>query len=62
MSRAFGNDPAWQDAPWTDYFVDIEGDKKPKPRFKTRVKMLWDQEYFYVAAPAHGRGVLPEAI
>ena len=44
------DDPAWQDAPWTDYFVDIEGDRKPRPRFKTRVKMLWDKEYFYVAA------------
>jgi hypothetical protein len=40
----------WRDAPWTDWFVDIEGDKKPRPRFKTRVKMLWDDQYFYVAA------------
>jgi hypothetical protein len=44
------DDTAWQAAPWTDYFVDIEGDAKPLPRFKTRVKMLWDDEYFYVAA------------
>jgi len=41
---------AWQKAHWTDYFVDIEGDAKPHPRFKTRAKMLWDDEYFYIAA------------
>jgi hypothetical protein len=44
------DDPAWQDAPWTNAFVDIEGDVKPKPRFRTRVKMLWDEVFFYVAA------------
>jgi hypothetical protein len=44
------DDPAWQNAAWTDDFVDIEGDVKPKPRFRTRVKMLWDNDYFYVAA------------
>ncbi|BCM88676.1 hypothetical protein IAD21_00517 [Abditibacteriota bacterium] len=41
---------AWDAAPWTDEFVDIEGDKKPAPRFKTRVKMLWDEQYFYIGA------------
>lgn len=44
------DEPAWQQAPWTHDFVDIEGDKKPKPHFRTRAKMLWDSEYFYVAA------------
>jgi hypothetical protein len=43
-------DAAWQSAPWTDAFVDIEGDRQPKPRFKTRVKMLWDDEALYIAA------------
>lgn len=42
--------PAWQKAVWTDDFVDIEGDAKPHPRFRTRAKMLWDEEFFYVAA------------
>src|SRR5262245_19469313 len=32
------DDPAWRDAVWTDDFVDIEGGKKPRPRFRTRVK------------------------
>ena len=44
------DDAAWRDAPWTDDFVDIEGDLKPRPRFRTRAKMLWDDEFFYVAA------------
>ena len=44
------DDASWNDAPWTDDFVDIEGDKKPRPRFQTRVKMLWDDNYFYIAA------------
>ncbi|MFA8434187.1 MAG: carbohydrate-binding family 9-like protein [Marinifilaceae bacterium] len=40
----------WDKAPWTETFVDIEGDKRPLPKFKTRAKMLWDDDYFYVAA------------
>jgi hypothetical protein len=44
------DDKAWQNVPWTDLFVDIEGSAKPAPRFPTRVKMLWDDNYFYVAA------------
>src|SRR5215471_10721375 len=42
--------PAWSDVPWTDAFVDIEGDAKPLPRLRTRVKMLWDDQYFYIGA------------
>ena len=44
------DDPAWASAPWTETFVDIEGSRRPEPRFKTRAKMLWDDEWFYVAA------------
>ncbi len=44
------DDRAWQLAEWTDQFVDIEGDRQPAPRFRTRVKMLWDAEFFYLAA------------
>lgn len=44
------DDPAWAAAAWTDAFVDIEGDKKPLPRFHTQAKMLWDDNYFYIAA------------
>lgn len=44
------DDPAWKTAPWTDDFVDIQGDKKPLPPFRTRVKMAWDDSYFYIIA------------
>lgn len=40
----------WDMANWTNKFVDIEGDKKSKPKYTTKVKMLWDENYFYVAA------------
>ena len=43
-------EPAWAAAPWTDAFVDIEGDSRPRPPLQTRVKMLWDDSNFYVAA------------
>jgi hypothetical protein len=41
------DDEAWKRAVWTDLFMDIEGDPKPKPYLKTRMKMLWDNEYLY---------------
>jgi hypothetical protein len=44
------DDASWAKASWTDWFVDIQGDAKPAPRFRTRVKMLWDDQYLYVAA------------
>ncbi len=42
--------PFWQHAPWTGDFVDIEGDACPAPRFRTRAKMLWDDEFLYIGA------------
>jgi len=43
------DEAAWEMAPWSDSFVDIEGDKKPLPLFDTRFKMMWDDTclYFY---------------
>ncbi len=29
----------WDAIPWTNDFVDIEGDKRPAPHFQTRAKM-----------------------
>jgi hypothetical protein len=46
----FISDPLWSQAQWTDDFTDITGDPATKPRFRTRVKMLWCDDYFYVAA------------
>ena len=44
------DEAAWEKAPWTDWFVDIQGGSMPAPRLRTRAKMLWDDQYFYVAA------------
>jgi hypothetical protein len=44
------DDSAWNAVPWTPMFVDIEGSAKPRPRFQTRAKMLWDEQFLYVAA------------
>ena len=44
------DDSAWALAPWTISFRDIEGEAKPVPRFETRAKMVWDDQYFYIAA------------
>jgi hypothetical protein len=44
------DEACWEAAPWTDEFVDIRGDARPKPRLKTRAKMLWNDDGFYVAA------------
>jgi hypothetical protein len=43
-------DGAWTTAPWTDDFNDIQGTGKPRPRLRTRAKLLWDENYLYVAA------------
>ena len=39
----------WSLVPWTREFRDIEGDHRPRPHFRTRAKMLWDDDYLYVA-------------
>lgn len=43
-------DENWKLASWTEPFQDIEGPAKPSPQYQTRVKMMWDQNYFYIAA------------
>lgn len=44
------DEPSWQRADWTAPFVDIEGERRPAPRLLTRAKMLWDDDYLYIAA------------
>jgi hypothetical protein len=44
------DDAAWSKAAWTDGFVDILGGDRPAPKFRTRMKMLWDDDYLYIAA------------
>lgn len=42
------NDSVCELAPWSEDFVDIQGDVMPKPTHLTRIKMLWDKDYFYI--------------
>jgi len=42
-------DAAWRGVPWSDLFVDIEGDRRPAPALRTRMKLAWDDRYLYVA-------------
>lgn len=42
--------PQWKNAPWTEDFLDIQGPALPKPRFRTRAKMLWDDMNLYLGA------------
>lgn len=44
------NEEVWNSVPWTDSFLDIEGAHKSKPKYDTKVKMLWDDHYLYVYA------------
>jgi len=40
----------WGMVEWTSDFIDIEGDKRPKPHYLTRVKMVYDDKGLYFAA------------
>lgn len=44
------DEQVWQQTEWTDPFLDIQGDHLPAPRFETRAKMLWSDEFLYIAA------------
>lgn len=47
------DEAAWRAASWSEPFTDIEGDRRPP--LSTRVKMLWDDQFFYVAAELEER-------
>ena len=44
------DETSWQYAANTAEFVDISGEGFPQPKYRTTAKMLWDDEYLYVAA------------
>ncbi len=44
------NDFAWEEVSWTDDFIDIQGPDYPTPRFLTKAKMRWDNNWLYVGA------------
>ena len=47
----------WKDAPFTEDFRDIEGPGMPKPRFRTRARILWDDENLYIGALIEGNEI-----
>jgi hypothetical protein len=44
------SDEVWESAPWSSDFVDIRGGDAAAPRYRTRMKMLWDDRALYVCA------------
>jgi hypothetical protein len=44
------NETDWARAEWSDDFIDITGNPELKPSLRTRMKMLWDDDYLYIAA------------
>ncbi|MBL7472389.1 carbohydrate-binding family 9-like protein [Robertkochia sediminum] len=43
-----GDEQGWEKTPFSDKFIDIEGEITPQ--FETRMKMLWDEHYLYFYA------------
>lgn len=44
------NERSWNKAAETESFVDISGEGFPKPIYDTKARMMWDNDYLYVAA------------
>ena len=44
------DEASWKNAAGTAPFVDISGKGFPAPKFRTTAKMLWDDDFLYVAA------------
>ena len=42
------DEASWREAPWSEPFIDIEGERQPP--LATRVRMLWDDEFMYFGA------------
>lgn len=42
------DDHAWQDVPWTAPFVASVGPASREPRLRSRAKLMWDDDGFYV--------------
>lgn len=54
------DDPAWRDAPWSGDFGDMATGVLPERPLRTRVKLLWDDRYLYVAAEIAGPNLWAE--
>lgn len=40
----------WHKAEWTADFEDISGEGFPRPKYRTRAKIMWDDDYLYIGA------------
>ena len=55
--------PAWEALEWSEDFLDITGDSARAPRFRTRLKAGWDDEFLHFGAELeepHAWGTLTE--
>ncbi len=41
---------AWKNTPWSENFVDISGNSNLTPKYNTRMKMMYDNDYLFVGA------------
>jgi hypothetical protein len=48
------DEPEWRAAPWTDDFGDMASGERPQPSLRTRMKMLWDDQYLYMGIDIAG--------
>ena len=46
------DDPAWQRAPVYDHFVENEPHRDAKPKYATKVQILFDEQALYVGVTA----------
>ncbi len=42
-------DEEWGQVKWTELFKDIQGDELPAPKYNTRAKMAWNNEFLFIA-------------
>lgn len=49
--------PFWENIPFTEEFLDIEGPQMPKPRFSTRAKIAYDDKNIYFACLLNGNEI-----
>ncbi|MBB5351508.1 hypothetical protein HNR46_001745 [Haloferula luteola] len=54
LRRSYGcpklGDGGWEEIPWSENFVDITGRAERAPRFRTRMKIAWDETYLHFRA------------
>ena len=44
------NEEAWQKTDWSNNFINIKGKTAPSPEYRTKIKLIWDENYLYIGA------------